>query len=57
MKDEYVLHLPPDTPPGEYTIKTGIYYWETGERLPVWDEDGRRLPEDAIVLDRITVTR
>jgi uncharacterized membrane protein len=57
VRGKHNLQLPPDTPPGVYTIKTGIYYWQTGERLPVWDEDGRRLAEDVIVLDCITVTR
>ena len=54
-REQYSLELPPDTPPGEYIVKTGIYYWETGERLPVWDESGQQLPEDAIVLQHIDV--
>ena len=56
VREEYELELPPDTPPGEYIVNTGIYYPETGERLPAWDESGQRLPEDAIVLQHITVT-
>lgn len=55
VKGEHDLQLPPDTPPGEYTVKTGIYYWETGERLPVWDENQRRLTDDAIRLGVVTV--
>jgi hypothetical protein len=56
VREEYELELPRDTPPGNYIVKTGVYYWETGERLPVWDESRRRLPEDTIVLEQISVT-
>ena len=52
----YKLELPADTPPGEYVVKVGIYYWETGERLPVWDENGQRVADDAILLEPITAT-
>ena len=55
VTEEYQLELPPDTPPGEYIVKAGVYYWETGERLPVWDENGRRVADDAILLGSITV--
>jgi len=51
IRDEYVLALPPDAPPGEYTLEVGMYRLETGERLPAYDADGRRWPEDAIRLD------
>lgn len=53
---QYELRLPGDAPPGEYTVKTGTYYWETGEHLPLWDEHGLRAAEDAIVLDSPIVT-
>jgi mannosyltransferase len=47
--EEYQLQLPPDATPGDYLIKVGVYYWETGERLPVWDEQWRRQPDDTMV--------
>jgi len=56
VKSEYELQLPADAPPGEYTLKMGIYYWETGERLPVWDGEGQRAPDDAVLLQSITLT-
>ncbi len=56
VKQEFKLYLPPDIPPGEYIVKVGLYYWETGERLFLWDENGRRLPDDAIPLECVTVT-
>jgi tetratricopeptide (TPR) repeat protein len=53
--EEHLLELSPDTPSGEYTIQAGLYWWETGERLPVWDVNGRRLDGDAIPLGLVTV--
>jgi hypothetical protein len=35
LQDRHVLTLPPDTPPGSYSLRVGAYYWETLERLPV----------------------
>jgi hypothetical protein len=54
-REDYELELAPDIPPGEYIIKVGIYYWETGERLPVWDENGQRVADDAVLLGQVTV--
>jgi hypothetical protein len=55
VRDEHQLQLSPDTPPGEYIVKAGIYYWETGERLPVWDKNGQRVADDAVLLGQVTV--
>ena len=57
VREEYELQLPPDTPSGEYVVKAGIYYWETGERLPVWDGSGQRVEHDMITLASVTVTK
>ena len=57
VRAEYELELPSDTPPGEYIVKAGIYYWETGERLPVWDENGERVEDDAVLLEPIVVSQ
>jgi hypothetical protein len=54
--DQYQLQTPSDAPAGEYVVQAGLYYWETGERLAVWDESGQRLPEDTIVLGQIRIT-
>ena len=35
VTDAYKLPVPPDLPPGEYTIRVGMYLAETGARLPV----------------------
>jgi hypothetical protein len=35
LRDQHLLELPPDLPPGNYQLNAGVYYWETLERLPV----------------------
>jgi tetratricopeptide (TPR) repeat protein len=55
VREWHELQLPADTPPGEYTVKVGIYYWETGDRLVVWDESGQRVANDTIQLQAVTV--
>jgi len=50
VKDEHALRIPADAEPGQYTVIVGVYYWETGERLPVWDLQGRRIDGDAVSL-------
>jgi hypothetical protein len=55
MRDQYELPLPADTEPGQYTVVVGVYYWETGVRLPVWDDLGQRVQGDAISLGELDV--
>lgn len=55
VRERYRLQLPADIPSGEYVVQAGIYYWETGERLVVWNEDGQRLAQDAMTLGSISV--
>ncbi len=57
VRAEHELELPPDTPTGEYTVNIGIYFWETGERLPVRDENGQSLDDDMIHLTTLSVNR
>ena len=47
---EYELSLPADALSERYSVTVGLYYWETGERLPAWDEFGQRVVNDAILL-------
>ena len=35
IKDEYRLFVPPELPPGEYSLIVGMYIAETGQRLPL----------------------
>jgi hypothetical protein len=55
VTDEYEIILPFNTEPGEYAVKAGVYNWETGERLPLWDDTGQRLPGNALDLQPLTV--
>jgi len=55
VRETYELTLPPDSPPGDYVIMAGVYYWETGERLPVWDEEGQRAPNDIVLLQSVSL--
>ncbi|MFB0546218.1 MAG: DUF2079 domain-containing protein [Anaerolineae bacterium] len=50
----YDLKVDPATPPGEYVVEVGLYYWVTGERLPVLDIAGN--PQDTrIILTKVRV--
>jgi len=54
--DEYRFSVQPDAPPGEYLIEVGMYDASNGERLPIYEMDGERLPGDRVLLDeRLTV--
>ncbi|MBC7250094.1 MAG: hypothetical protein H5T62_07405 [Anaerolineae bacterium] len=52
VTDRVEIPLPPDLPPGEYTLKTGMYLLSTLERLPV---AGDVTGENAVVLGTVTV--
>jgi 4-amino-4-deoxy-L-arabinose transferase-like glycosyltransferase len=49
--DEHTL---PDAPPGEYTLKIGMYDAATQNRLPVVNANGETLPEGVLTLGTIT---
>jgi hypothetical protein len=53
---EQALELPADLPAGPYKLWVGMYWWPTGERLPVRVE-GRSAPEDRLLLETISVPR
>jgi hypothetical protein len=56
VKQEYRLGLPSHTPPAAYSLVAGAYYWESGDRLPIWDEEVRRAVDDTIELGTVRVT-
>ena len=35
LRDRHRLELPAELPPGAYRLQTGVYYWQTLERLPL----------------------
>lgn len=55
VRDNYSLLVPDNAPKGEYLVEVGLYEWQTGQRLPVFDESGTPMPEDRIVLRWIRV--
>ena len=57
IADPHTLHLPADLPEGDYLLTAGLYDWQTGERLSVFNSDGARLAEDRIEIARLTVRR
>ncbi len=55
IADEYLIPVPHEAPPGEYTIAVGMYTAETGERLPAYDAEDTRLPHDMVLLKELTI--
>jgi len=52
---EFEIPVSIDAPPGAYIIEVGMYDSETGKRLPVFDENGERVPEKRILLGEVKV--
>ncbi len=46
VTDVHTVPVPPDLPPGEYTLEVGLYLAETGARLPVAGDD------DHVILEK-----
>jgi len=56
ITDEYEIAVDPNAPAGEYQIEVGMYDPQSMSRLPAFNEVGRRLPDDRILLEsRIVV--
>jgi mannosyltransferase len=51
IADKHDLVLSPGAPPGQYVLQVGMYRLESGQRLPAYDAEGQRWPDDAIQLD------
>ena len=49
VKDSYTLLIPPDAPPGPYTLYVGIYNAANDVRQPAF-QGGERLPDDRLML-------
>jgi hypothetical protein len=54
--DQYEIHVPPGTPPGEYALNVGVYSMAGGYRLQRYDEDGRAVG-DSVVIASVEVQR
>jgi len=55
IDDRYGLQIPPDTPPGEYTLEVGMYDPATFVRLPVFEGNGTRVADDRVLLGTVQV--
>lgn len=55
VEDVHLVPVSEEAPEGKYRLLLGFYLPETMERLPVFDEEGQRLVNDAIVVARIRV--
>ena len=54
IPDPHTITLPPDLPPGSYTLLAGLYNPVSGERLAVTGA-GANAQNNAILIDRIQV--
>jgi hypothetical protein len=50
VRDIRYLSLPEDMEEGQFSVAVGWYDPGTGQRLPAFDADGQRLPQDALPL-------
>jgi hypothetical protein len=50
VDDLHLIPLPADLPKGEYHIALGMYFLETGERLPVHGPGGQQMPNATVSL-------
>jgi hypothetical protein len=55
LEDPYHFQTGSDLEPGLYTLSVGMYDSDTFQRLPVYDSNGDRMPEDRIVVANIRV--
>jgi hypothetical protein len=53
--DPHTVVLPLDLPEGEFVLTTGLYDWQTGERVPTYRSDGTRLTEDRVSVATLAV--
>jgi hypothetical protein len=55
VPDSYTLNITPDTAPGGYQIRAGLYRLSDSVRLSVEGESGR-IVNDSIILDELTIS-
>jgi hypothetical protein len=57
VADPHTLVLPRDLAEGDYQLVTGLYDWQTGERLPAVTLEGEGLANDQIAVAMFAVQR
>jgi len=55
ISDTHTISLPVELPDGRYEVSVGLYSVETGQRLPVFDDQGQPAPVDQIELGQIAL--
>ncbi|GAB4433566.1 MAG: hypothetical protein Kow0031_15180 [Anaerolineae bacterium] len=55
IEDLHILTIPPETPPGRYLLKAGLYLPLENRRVPVLDEAGQPVADDAVSLATFTL--
>ena len=55
IADRHSVPLPSGLATGTYDIRAGFYSVDSGERLPVRDEDGQAVPDNAIRLGTVSI--
>jgi hypothetical protein len=55
FRDEHVLEVPPDTPAGACALSTGLYSFDTGDRLAAVDSSGQRLADNRVTLTNLDI--
>ncbi len=54
-EDEHYISLPEGIPPGDYRLILGLYFLDTMERLPAFDQKGQRLLHDEITIEGVEI--
>lgn len=54
--DTHIVALPPEIEPGKYTLRVGMYDWQSGERLPITESGDFSTPDNTIDLTTITIS-
>ena len=49
IADHVLIPIEPSTPPGTYPLVAGMYHWEDGRRLPVYDTTGSPQGDHALL--------
>ncbi len=52
---EHHLNIPADLPAGIYSLRTGVYLPESGERLPVTNKEGEQPADRALLWQTLTI--
>jgi hypothetical protein len=52
LDDLYQVPLPADLATGVYRVAVGLYYYPTGDRVPIYGPDGAEIPEARVLLDQ-----